>query len=1105
MESEQVRRQAALLRLSADLAAADVEEDIHRGVVDGLRDTLGYDFLVLFLVDEESGNRVMAACVGFKEPPSPVPPGVGISEAPILDGKLHYTPDVTQDPRYFYGLGGSEVDVPVYIGGKVLAVLTAEKKKRDAFDKHDFEVLTAAAQQTGLAIEKARLLAEERKRADELDALRRTMTDITAEHELSSLLQVIVERAIELLGASAGGLGLYDEVNQEVEVAASLNLEEDYIGTRQKLGEGAMGRVAETGQALMIDDYGTWEGSMPQYRHLHATMAVPLEVSGCLLGVFTAATTDPNQRFTDADLHLLNMFAQQAALAIDNARLLAEERKRADELEALRTTLTDITAELELSTLLHVIMERAVELLNASGGELALYDEESQEIEIVVSLNLGEDYVGTRHKLGEGAMGLVAQTREPLFIDDYAAWAGSLPEYPQIRATMAVPLEVGGRLVGVFTTVTTDVSRQFTRDDLHLLNLFAQQTSIAIENARLFDHAQQEIAKRKRIEGELRQQKEYFEALVVNSPVAVVTADLDGNLISWNPMAEKLFKYTQDEVIGRNLDEIVANDDTIREEAEGYTTDVICEGRVEAITKRTRKDGSLVDVELLALPVIVGDEEVGFIVIYVDITELQEARRQAEEANQAKSVFLANMSHELRTPLNAILGFSQLMDQDTNLTSMQQENLEIITQSGEHLLSLINDVLEMSKIEAGEIKLQEKSFDLYLLLDNLEDMLRMQAEDKGLRLLIERDEETPQYVVADEGKLRQVLTNLLGNAVKFTYKGGVTMRVRSSSKGTAQDEEGVRLKFEVEDSGPGIEPESLGAVFEPFIQSIVEGKIHEGTGLGLSISRQFVRLMGGDLSAGSQVGVGSLFKFDIQVGLAEAAELDSARPRQRVVGLEPDQPTYRLLIVEENKTNRRLLVRLLGPLGFELEEAINGQEGIDAWERWDPHLIFMDMRMPVMDGYEAARRIKATPEGKDTVVVALTASAFEEDRESILSGGCDDFMRKPFRQYEIFDMLAKHLGVRFIYEKKEPEPGLVEVPTKPTEEVLTPSALSALPADWMAELKGATIRADQTAMLGIIEEIRAQDPVMADALGDLSYNFEYKKILDLIEGAGGQG
>jgi signal transduction histidine kinase/DNA-binding NarL/FixJ family response regulator len=468
--------------------------------------------------------------------------------------------------------------------------------------------------------------------------------------------------------------------------------------------------------------------------------------------------------------------------------------------------------------------------------------------------------------------------------------------------------------------------------------------------------------------------------------------------------------------------------------------------------------------------------------------EAEKARQAAEEANRAKSVFLANMSHELRTPLNAILGFAQLMTRDPSLTAEQKENLETISRSGEHLLTLINDVLEMSKIEAGGVTLQEESFDLHHLLDGLEEMFHLRAADKGLMLIYERTPSVPQYVRTDESKLRQVLINLLSNAVKFTQKGSVTLRV-------GYEEENSRLCFKVKDTGVGIAAQELETLFDPFVQTASGQASQEGTGLGMPISRQFARLMGGDLTFTSELGTGTLFKFDVPVELADATDIESEQPRRRVIGLEAGQPTCRLLIVEDREANRKLLLKLLEPLGFEIREALNGQEGIKIWEKWDPHLIWMDMRMPVMDGHEATKRIKATTKGQATVIIALTASAFEEDRKIILSEGCDDFVRKPFREAEIFDRLAKHLGVRFVYE------GLVEEgkEEKAAKDVLTSAELASLPADWVADLYQAAVQADAELILGYLDQVRDQNGPLADALASLVHNFRFDIIMALTQ------
>jgi len=310
------------------------------------------------------------------------------------------------------------------------------------------------------------------------------------------------------------------------------------------------------------------------------------------------------------------------------------------------------------------------------------------------------------------------------------------------------------------------------------------------------------------------------------------------------------------------------------------------------------------------------------------------------------------------------------------------------------------------------------------------------------------------------------------------------------------------LVFEVEDTGPGIAPEELEAVFDPFVQTESGKRSQEGTGLGLSISRQFVRLMEGDLIVSSEVGSGSLFKFDIQIERADPAEVKSAEPTQQVVRLEPDQPLYRLLVVEDRDPNRKLLVNLLAPLGFEVQEAVNGLEAIEMWERWKPHLIWMDLRMPVMDGYEAIKRIKSTARGQATVIIALTASAFEQDRALILSEGCDDFIRKPFRAEEIFEMLAKHLGVRFVYKDIEMGEGDRDEGRKPAKtpaRELSPADLATLSPAWVAKLRQAAIRLDADVALDLLDQVREQHASVADVLTGLIRDFRFDIILALTE------
>jgi PAS domain S-box-containing protein len=475
---------------------------------------------------------------------------------------------------------------------------------------------------------------------------------------------------------------------------------------------------------------------------------------------------------------------------------------------------------------------------------------------------------------------------------------------------------------------------------------------------------------------------------------------------------------------------------------------------------------------------------------------MQEAKESAEAANRAKSTFLANMSHELRSPLNVILGFCQLLTRSQSLNPEQQENITIMTRSGEHLLTLINNVLDLSKIEAGRTTLHEINFDLYGLLDDLDDMFQAKADDKNLQLVFDRTGDVPQYIRTDQVKLRQVLINLINNALKFTQTGRVSVRVRGEpeSRRKTNHTPHSTITFEVEDTGAGIASDELENIFEAFVQTQIGIESQEGTGLGLSIARKFVQLMGGEISITSVVGQGTIFNFDIKITKVNATDIEDKQPTRRVVALEPNQPRYRILIVDDKWNNRQLLLRLLNPLGFELKEASNGKEAIEVWETFEPHLIWMDMRMPVLDGYEATKQIKTQLKGQATAIIALTASTLEEQRAVILSAGCDDFVRKPFREQVIFDKIAQYLGVRYIYEELSPPHAAVVKHDSSLQ-----ASLANMPSEWVNELYEAANLIDNEQILQLLEQIPTVDAFFRQTISDWIYNFRCDKIIDLIE------
>ena len=580
------------------------------------------------------------------------------------------------------------------------------------------------------------------------------------------------------------------------------------------------------------------------------------------------------------------------------------------------------------------------------------------------------------------------------------------------------------------------------------------------------------------------------------NPVGIsITLAENGRFVEVNQTLVSMFGHTREAMLGRtSVDLGIWAEPPDRQRLLEH---LMQHGRVQGFKAPFRHQSGRLGVMQIAAELIFLDGQPHVLGICTDVTanelqneELRRAKEAADVANRAKSAFLANMSHDIRTPMNAILGYAQLMQRDQALSPGAQEKLAIIRQSGQHLLALIEDVLEMSKIEAGRVRVQNEPFNLRGLLNDLAVMFRLRCTAKGLEFKLLEEGPLPSQVVADEVKLRRILLNLLGNSVKFTEKGSVQLQTTLTPH---LDQSWLSIK--VADTGLGIGAEGLAKLFHQFEQTGIERASNQGTGLGLSISREYARLMGGDITVESQLGQGSVFHLIIPVG--EGISLVPARQvsARRVMGLQPGQSPITVLVADDNATNRNWLKQLLMVIGCEVLEAENGKEAIQLWEKWHPQLVLMDLQMPVVDGLEATRRIKATLAGKATVVLAITAIVQEESQRAILTAGAADLLGKPLEEESLFEKMEAYLGVRFVYESATAPEALVDELTSGSFQV---ESLAKMPASLRVALHDAIANGDLAGFDKLLIKLADFDPALARLLRPLAEAYDYDQLLRLL-------
>ncbi len=632
-----------------------------------------------------------------------------------------------------------------------------------------------------------------------------------------------------------------------------------------------------------------------------------------------------------------------------------------------------------------------------------------------------------------------------------------------------------------------------------------------------------DTTERQQLQATLREKEEQYRNIVENATDYISSISLEGKYLYVSP-AYAASGYSTDELVGHEWRPFIHPDDLPM--LESLFNEFAEQGKDSVTTPPYRfrhKDGSW-HWYINTVSIVFDDKYTPLYSVTIgrDITAQQEAQEQlrqakeaAEIANNAKSEFLANMSHELRTPLNGILGYAQILLRDKQLSPTQQEGLRVIQQCGDHLLVLINDILDLSKIEAREMELHLSDFHLPDLLHGIVDLFQPRADQKGISFIYEPIAHLPTAVKGDPQRLRQVLINLLSNAIKFTEQGGVVFKVDAvmdAPLDPPMDDEGsadpqmptpIVLRFQVEDTGVGIAEADLESIFLPFQQAGDHHHWVEGTGLGLAISKKLVQMMGSELRVNSRLGHGSRFWFDVT--LPEASQWRSLEhPDHRaIVGYEGDRRT--ILVVDDQWENRTVLVSLLESLGFIMLEATDGRDGLTKASELRPDAVLMDLVMPVMDGFEATRRLRQIPELADLIIITTSASAFDQHKQESLAAGCNDFVSKPVHAGELLERLQHHLGLRWIYD-----PEWIPTSTFPDHSGLKPITvdlpstvpLVGPPPSEAAQLYELARIGDIAQLLAASDRLETTDPHLqpfADQLRQLAKNFQVKQIRELIQ------